>query len=89
MDGLVETEVLRMNWTENHKLREAVNEHGYKVTWASNKHGLWFNAFTPTGKHISGGYKRDKVEAECEAHHLKLEVQRAMSAAKRASTEVV
>lgn len=77
-----------MTWTEDTKLREAVNEHGYKVTWAGNKHGLWYNAFTPNGKHIFGGYKRDKAEVECEAHRQMLEEQRAMSAAKRASIEV-
>lgn len=77
-----------MTWTENTKLREAVNEHGYKVTWASNKHGLWYNAFTPGGKHVIGGYKREKVEAECEAHRQRLIAQRQMRAAESAATEV-
>lgn len=77
-----------MTWTADPKKHEATDEHGYKITWAENKHGTWFNAFSPLGTSVGGGYSKDKVKAECEIHRKKLADQRAMHAARKAAREV-
>lgn len=77
-----------MTWTADPEKREAVDEHGYKVTWAKLKDRLWYNGFTPRGKHIRGGYEREQIEAECDQHRLMLVLQRGSIAARRASKEV-
>jgi hypothetical protein len=77
-----------MTWTADPKNREAINEYGYKVTWAKLKGSLWFNGFTPNGKHVAGGYDRVKIEAECDLHRQMLALQRGTTAARRASREV-
>lgn len=77
-----------MTWTADPSKHEAMNEHGYRITWADNKHGTWFNGFSPYGTSIAGAYRRDKVEAECEAHRQRLIAQRQMRAAESAATEV-
>jgi hypothetical protein len=77
-----------MTWTADPKKHEAVNEHGYKITWAHNKHGTWFNAWTSTGAHIDASYDKDKMMAACDGHRELLKKQRAMRAAKKAAREV-
>lgn len=77
-----------MTWTVDTKKPEATDEHGYKITWARNKHGTWFNAYSAHGRSIAAGYDREKVKAECELHRKMLADQRAMIAARKAATEV-
>jgi hypothetical protein len=76
------------SWTADPKKSEAMNEHGYRITWAHNKHGTWFNAWTPTGKHFDAGYDKVKLMAACDSHRAMLARQRAYKAAKKASREV-
>lgn len=77
-----------MTWTADPKKREAINEHGYKITWASNKYGTWFNALSPNGAHIDAGYDKEIVKARCDAHWGELQRAKAMRAAYRAAVEV-
>lgn len=77
-----------MTWTSDLRKCESVNEHGYRVTWASNKHGTWYNAYAPSGAHIEAGYDRDKVERQCKKHYAEVLRKRAMYAAKKAAKEV-
>lgn len=78
-----------MTWTADPKRHEAINEHGYRITWASSKHGTWYNAYSSSGTHIDAGYDREIVKAMCEVHRERLEKQRAMRAAEKAAAEVV
>lgn len=78
-----------MTWTVNPLLSEAVNEQGYRITWAHNKHGTWHNAYAPSGSHVEAGYDLEKVKAQCVKHYDEVLRKRAMRAAKKASTEVV
>lgn len=77
-----------MTWIADPKKREAMNEHGYRIVWATNKHGTWHNAYAPSGAHIDAGYDREIVKAVCEVHRERLIRQRAMAAARRAAREV-
>jgi hypothetical protein len=77
-----------MTWVADPKKREAINEHGYKISWADNKHGTWFNAWSPFGTHVDAGYDKEIVKAMCDIHRERLEKQRAMYAAKKAAKEV-
>jgi hypothetical protein len=77
-----------MTWVADPKKREAINEHGYKITWAHNKHGTWFNAYSPNGTHVDAGYDKEVVTAMCEIHRERLQKQRAMRAAEKASQEI-
>jgi hypothetical protein len=77
-----------MTWSADPNKHEAMNEHGYRITWAANKHGTWFNGWSPHGTSVSGSYSKDKVKTECEAHHRTLEAQQAMRMAEKAATEV-
>jgi hypothetical protein len=77
-----------MSWTVNEMLSEAVNEHGYRITWAHNKHGTWHNAYAPSGAHVEAGYDRAKVEAQCVKHYDEVLRKRAMRAAKKQAKEV-
>lgn len=77
-----------MSWIDDPKKREAVNEHGYRITWAHHARGTWHNAWTPAGRHIDAGYNKAKMQAACEAHKVMLERQRLMKAARKASVEV-
>lgn len=77
-----------MTWTADPAKHEAVNEHGYRISWAHHKHGTWFNAWTPKGKHIDASYDKDKMQAVCDAHREMLAKQRAIKAAAKAAKEV-
>lgn len=65
-----------------------MNEHGYRITWAKNKFGTWFNAWSPSGKHVDASYDKEKMMNACDAHRVMLEKQRAMRAAEKAAVEV-
>lgn len=77
-----------MTWTADPKKHEAMNEHGYRITWASNKHGVWYNAYSPFGTHVDAGYDREIVEAMCDKHRERIANQRQMRAAEKAAVEV-
>lgn len=77
-----------MTWVADPAKHEAMNEHGYRISWSHNKHGTWFNAWTVHGKHIDASYDKNKMTAACEAHQVMLEKQRAMRAAEKAAVEV-
>lgn len=77
-----------MTWAVNPLLHEAVNEHGYRIVWAENKHGTWYNAYSPKGTHIEAGYNRDVVKLMCDKHWEKQQKSRAMRSARKAATEV-
>ena len=77
-----------MNWTVNALLAEATNERGYRITWAHNKHGTWYNAYAPSGAHVDASYDRKIVEAMCVKHYDEVLRKRAMRAAKKASREI-
>lgn len=68
--------------------REVVNEHGYLIAWAKGPRGVWYNAYSPHGKHIDAGYDKAIVIAMCEMHREKLAKDRAMYAARKRSEEV-
>ena len=75
-------------WTMDPVRNSARNEHGYKIIWAENKHGTWYNAFSPMGRHIDAGYDKEIVKAMCEMHREKLAKQREMYQARKRSEEV-
>lgn len=77
-----------MSWTNDPKKPEAVNEHGYRITWSHHEHGTWHNAWTPGGKHLDASYDKAKMIAACEAHRELLIKQRAMRAAEKAAKEI-
>lgn len=77
-----------MTWAADPGKCEARNEHGYRITWADNKHGTWYNGYAPSGRHIDAGYDKEVVKAMCEMHREKLAKDRAMYAAKKRSKEV-
>lgn len=77
-----------MTWAADPAKHEAINEHGYRITWAKNKHGTWFNAWSPNGTHVDASYDKDKMLSACEAHRVMLEKQRMMRAAEKAAKEV-
>ena len=77
-----------MTWTADPKKREARDEHGYRITWADNKHGTWYNGWSPTGTHVNGGYDKEVVKFRCDEHRERLEKQRAMRAAEKVAVEV-
>lgn len=76
-----------MNWTVDPQKHEAINEHGYRIVWADNKHGTWFNAYAPSGSHVEAGYDKEKVKAQCVKHYDEVLRKRAMRAAKKAAKE--
>jgi hypothetical protein len=60
-----------MTWVTDPAKHEAINEHGYRLSWAHNKHGTWFNGWSCDGKHLACGYDdsgKAMCEAACEAH---------------------
>jgi hypothetical protein len=77
-----------MTWVADRVKHEAMNEHGYRITWAENKRGTWFNAYSPLGTHVDGGYDKEIVKAMCDVHRERLEKQRAMRAAEKAAQEI-
>lgn len=77
-----------MTWTADPQKHEAMNELGYRITWASNKHGTWYNAYAPSGAHVDAGYDKDIVKAMCTKHHDEVLRKRRMRAAKKASKEI-
>jgi hypothetical protein len=62
---------------------EVVNAHGYLISWAKGPRGVYYNAYSPHGKHIDSGYDKEIVKALCELHRDKLEKQRADYRAKK------
>jgi hypothetical protein len=58
-----------MTWVADPKKHEAINEHGYRISWAQNKFGTWFNAWDRNGKHLEASYDREKCKVACEKHH--------------------
>lgn len=74
-------------WAVDPTKHEATNEHGYRITWAKNKHGTWFNAYSPSGTNVGAGYDKEVVKAMCVIHLERLQKQRAMRAAEKASKE--
>jgi hypothetical protein len=77
-----------MSWTADPAKHEAMNEHGYVLRWAHNKHGTWFNAYSPNGTHVDASYDKDKMQAACDAHRVMLENQRAMRVAEKAAKTI-
>lgn len=78
-----------MTWTADPQKHEAMNEHGYRVTWATiPNRGTWYNAWSPSGAHVDAGYDKEIVKAMCEKHRDEVLRKRAMRAAKKASKEV-
>lgn len=61
-----------MTWVADPAKREAMNEHGYRITWAKNKFGTWFNTYDRDGKHLEASYDREKCTAACESHSQKV-----------------
>lgn len=60
-----------MIWRASTTKQKAVSDLGYTITWAENKHGIWYNAYTREHRHIAAGYNdegRDRCKAACEAH---------------------
>lgn len=60
-----------MNWNPSSSAQKAVSDDGYVITWAKNKHGVWYNAYTPEHQHIEAGYNdagKAKCKAACAAH---------------------
>jgi hypothetical protein len=77
-----------MTWTADPTKHEAVNEHGYRIAWAEGPGGIYYNAYSPRGKHVDSGYDKAVVKAMCEIHREKLEKDRAIYAARKSSKEV-
>lgn len=78
-----------MTWDQRDPTkREVVNEHGYLIAWAKGPRGVYYNAYSPHGKHIDSGYDKATVIALCEAHREKLAKDRAMYAARKQAVEV-
>lgn len=77
-----------MTWTVNALLHEAMNEQGYRITWADNRHGTWYNAYAPSGAHVDAGYDQAIVKAMCVKHHDEVLRKRRMRASKKASKEI-
>lgn len=57
-----------MNWFADRKKQQAMSGKGYVIKWVNSKHGSFFNAWTPDGKHIEGSYDKEKCKAACEEH---------------------
>lgn len=77
-----------MTWTADPKKHEAMNEHGYKIVWADNKRGTWYNAYAPSGAHVDSGYDKEIVKAMCEKHRDGVMKKRSMRAAEKAAKEL-
>lgn len=60
-----------MNWSADPKRQEAMSSCGYRITWAENKHGTWFNGYSPAGRCIEASYDKEKVKAACVEHLTK------------------
>lgn len=67
---------------------EVINEHGYRILWASGPRGVYYNAYAPSGRHIDSGYDKEIVKAMCEMHREKCAKDRAMYHARKRSKEV-
>jgi hypothetical protein len=66
-----------MTWTVCNKRCEAMDDHGYRITWARDPWGKpYFNAFSPSGKHIDSGRDREVLKAQCTIHREKTEQRR-------------
>jgi hypothetical protein len=76
-----------MTWTVDREKREATNEQGYRIVWADNKHGTWFNAYAPSGSHVDASYDQEKMKVACDKHYDEVLRKRAMRAAKKAAKE--
>lgn len=61
-----------MTWTVCPKRKEAMDDHGYRITWTRDPWGvLHFNAWSPDGAHVDAGRDRDILEAMCSVHREK------------------
>lgn len=54
-----------MRWKTDQDRRVAISETGYRITWANNQHGRWYNAYAPDGRHIAASYDREAVLKAC------------------------
>lgn len=63
-----------MNWAADPKKQQAMSDSGYVIKWTNSKHGSFFNAWAPNGKHLEGSYDKDKCKARCEEHYASTEV---------------
>ncbi len=63
-------------WVVDKNRKEAMNEHGYRITWARLHGKLWLNAWSPFGTHIGAGFDRDILTALCTVHHERIQAQR-------------
>lgn len=55
-----------MRWKTDMEKRVAISESGYRITWANNHIGRWYNAYAPDGRHIAASYERGDVLRECD-----------------------
>lgn len=64
-------------WAVDNKAREAMDPHGYRITWAKlPTHGkMHFNAWSPSGAHIGAGFDREILKAVCGASREAGEIQ--------------
>jgi hypothetical protein len=58
-----------MNWFADPKKQQAMSDKGYVIKWVDNAvRGTFFNAYTPSGKHIEGSHDKEKCKTRCEEH---------------------
>lgn len=61
-----------MKWKRtqgNDKQGEAISDAGYRMTWATNNLGTWYNAWKPEPTRVlAAGYDKKAVIAACERH---------------------
>lgn len=57
-----------MTFTFRRGVRCAASAEGYRITWAENSFGTWFNCWSPAGKQFHSGYDKGEAIAACKAH---------------------
>jgi hypothetical protein len=57
-----------MEFVTRKGVRSATSPDGYRITWAENGHGTWFNCWSPAGKQFHSGYDKGEAIAACDAH---------------------
>lgn len=66
-----------MTWTVCNVRKEAMDDHGYRITWARDPWGeLHFNAWSPSGAHVDSGRDQEILKAMCTVHREKTEKRR-------------
>lgn len=79
-----------MEWTVDNESKTAtsVDPVGYRIAWASTKHGNFYNCILigPPEQNIGGSYNRDICKRVCQDHALLNSSQPTSSAASTAKT---